>query len=194
MRIAMVGKMRSGKDTVADLITLRCNCKHIAFADGITKVIQICFPEAFMQEKPREHYQFIGQQLRKLNPNVWVNYADRTIKDLGSITSIIITDCRQSNEEEYLRRNGFFIVKVVADDKVRLDRIAKAGESVTDEQFYHDTEKQVDLIEADYVIENNGTLAEMEKKVERLLEYYLCYIEPQLKYKKQLEDYEYEDK
>jgi dephospho-CoA kinase len=174
MRIALTGKMRSGKDTVANLI----KSKHpeyttLAFSDGIKKVIQICFPEELEKgSKPRELYQRIGQELRKLNRHVWVNYVDRELQALPDSTNVIVTDCRQLNENKYLRDNGFIVVKVEADKDERLHRIKEAGEEITEEQFNHSTELEVDLIEPDYIIRNIGSIKKLEGEVDRLYEFY----------------------
>lgn len=172
MKIAVVGKMRSGKNTVADLLTEEYGFQQLAFADGITEIIKKYFPEAFTEGKPRGHYQHIGQGMRELNPNVWINHVNRRVTNIlcdgymcGVEPNVIVTDCRQKNEEMYLRRNGFKIIKVEADDQLRLQRIASAGEYVTPEQFNHDTERQVELIEADYLIDNNGTYEELKQEV-----------------------------
>jgi dephospho-CoA kinase len=72
MRLAIVGKMRSGKDTFAKYFTDLYGFKPLAFGNGITDVITRYFPEAFIMGKPREHYQVIGQTFRELDPDIWV--------------------------------------------------------------------------------------------------------------------------
>ena len=177
MRIAIVGKMRSGKDTIADMLTVQYDFEQIAFADGIKEIVGKYFPEVLDNGKPREHYQFIGQQFRKLNQNVWINNLDRKTKEMGD-SSIIVTDCRQVNEGKYLRANDYMIIKVIAEDEVRLQRISDAGESVTTEQFEHDTETQVDEIRADFAILNNGTYEDLQIAVDSAYQYYTNYFMP----------------
>lgn len=179
MRIAVVGKMRAGKDSVGDILKERFNFQAVAFGDGIKKITREFFPEAYLNGKPREHYQHIGQELRKLNPDVWVNYTHKEILNFltidiatGKETNVIVTDCRQKNEEAYLRRCGFKIVKVVANDEVRLQRIKDAGETVTYEQFNHGTEQEVDTIKADYIIFNHGAMCELERQVIDMYTYF----------------------
>lgn len=194
-KLAVVGKMRSGKDTVADMLK-GLGFETIAFADGITEIIQQFFPEALQGAKPRNHYQHIGQELRKLNPNVWINYLERRINGLtdedkfrfGLVDKLMVTDCRQVNEGKWLKESGFMVIKVEAFDNVRKERIKKAGEKVTAEQFYHDTEGQVDLIVPDYSIPNNGTLEDLEKQVAYMMGFYYSYFLPKQKYEALLKD------
>ena len=133
--------MRSGKDTIADMLTFEHGFNQIAFSDGIKEIVRDYFPEALENGKPREHYQFIGQTLRQLNPNVWINTLDRRVS-LMKDSSIIVTDCRQVNEGNYLRENEYMIIKVIALDNLRVKRIIQAGESATPDQFEHDTERR----------------------------------------------------
>lgn len=190
MRIGLCGKMRSGKDTVADLILSKHpEYRTLAFADGIKKVIEICFPEELAKgSKPREFYQYIGQNLRKLNPQVWINYTDKELQSLDNSTNVIITDCRQLNENVYLRNNGFIVVKVDADEDIRLQRIKDMGEDVSVEQFNHSTELDVDLIEPDYLLRNNGSINNLKFNVDRLFEFYNNYFKPYQDYIKLLKE------
>lgn len=178
MKIALFGKMRSGKNTVADILKEQYEFKEFAFGDGIGEIITKYFPEAFVNGKPRRHYQHIGQELRKLNPDVWVNYlfrsvnhyltqeqADSLIMNRKANENIVITDGRQLNEAERLKEAGYIIIKVETPEDIRIQRIKESGDNFSPEQLNHETEKQVDLIEADVVIKNDGTLEQLKALV-----------------------------
>lgn len=169
MKVALFGKMRSGKDTVGKLLIERYDFKKYAFGDGIAEIIIKYFPDAFRNGKPRHHYQFIGQKLRELDPDVWINYllknvdADEVKRKVNEIPyNVVVTDARQFNEGEALRKDGYIIVKVETDEDIRLERIKASGDNFTKEQLYHETELQVDLIKPDVIIKNNGTLKDLE--------------------------------
>jgi dephospho-CoA kinase len=171
MRLAIVGKMRSGKDTFAKYFTDLYEFKSLAFGNGITDVITRYFPEAFItSEKPREHYLKIGQSFRELDPDIWVEIlADRLweIEEYkGLDTDVIVTDCRQHNEYAWLKAKGFTIIKVEAEDEVRIERMAEKGEPFNPAQFYHDTEMATDTIPYDYLVTNNGPLGELIEQAE----------------------------
>lgn len=180
MKIAVVGKMRSGKNTVADILTDIYGYEQLAFADGIREIINKYFPEAYAYGKPRKHYQHIGQSLRELNPDVWINHLYERVLAIsaqgllnGTEAKVVVTDCRQKNEELFLRKKGFKIIKVISDDELRIARMIKTGEAVIPELFNHDTELQVDQIEADYIITNNGTYEELDQAVVEAYRYFL---------------------
>jgi dephospho-CoA kinase len=177
MKVALFGKIRSGKDTVGELLIKEYGCTRVAFGDGIKKIIDEFFPEAWDNGKPRLHYQHIGQELRKLNPDVWINSLVKRAEDIrlqnliyrGDSTSFVVTDGRQRNEAVKLKEQGYTIVVVETDETTRIERMIQAGDNFSMEMLRHETERQVDLIEPDYIINNNGTLEDLKIKVRELV-------------------------
>lgn len=183
MKIALVGKMRSGKDTVASLL-IPYGFQTIAFGDGIKEIVADYFPEALQAGKPREHYQKIGQWLRELNSDVWINAVARRSKDF---THTLVTDCRQKNEVRYLKSNGYMILKVHASESVRIKRIIASSDSFTPEVLQHSTEVEVDSLDFDCMVTNNGTREELVNEVKYAYKFYQQYFEPDFRYRKLLE-------
>lgn len=177
MKIALFGKIRSGKDTVGKLLIEEYGFSRVAFGDGIGEIIKRYFPEAWVGGKPRKHYQHIGQQLRVLNPDVWINYLLKTVEaweeldETMNITShTVVTDGRQVNEAKRLKEEGFVIVRVTTDTATRLERMKSLGDVFTKEDLLHETELNVDLIEPDIEIFNNGTLEDLRERVKEMIE------------------------
>ena len=50
MKVALFGKMRSGKDTVGKILIDEYHFKRFAFGDGIGEIIEKYFPEALLVE------------------------------------------------------------------------------------------------------------------------------------------------
>ena len=172
MKIALLGKMRSGKDTVGEYLCDTHNCKRFAFGDEVKDVINTYFPKAFENGKPREHYQVIGQSFRKLNPNIWIERTlekINTVEQLNPNINIVVTDVRQPNEATELRKRGFTIIKVVAPEHIRLERILAAKDNFNEEELHHETELNVDRCVYDYCITNDGTLEELYREVDVVL-------------------------
>lgn len=168
--IALFGKMRSGKNAVAEVMAKEQGYSIWALSDGITDIISKYFPEAYYtMQKPRKHYTHIGQSLRALNEDVWVNHTLRKIEK-NSLEGVVIADCRQLNEEALLRDNGFLIVKVEADLNSRLERCRAKQDAFELADLQHETEQAVDCIIPDVTIVNYGTMEELEQKVKKFLE------------------------
>lgn len=162
IQIAVAGKIRSGKNTVAAYLGKKLDCHQIAFADGISQVIIEYFNDAFKEGKPRKHYQIIGQAFRQLNPNIWVQMLDAEMDYYKEDNeNVIVTDLRQPNEYEYLKNEGFIIVKVEADFEIRVERSLASGDKFDTEDFYHETELNIDAMDYDYLVSNNTTLEDL---------------------------------
>lgn len=167
LKIGLLGKMRSGKDTVASYLIKEYGFKSFAFGDGIGDVIDAYFPQAWEDGKPRKHYQVIGQSFRQLNEDVWVEQLLNKVKDCKG--NVVITDTRQSNEVMALKKEGYKIIKIISNDANRIDRIQAQGDTWDISTFTHETEIGVDKAPFDYLIINNGTLEDLHKEVKTII-------------------------
>lgn len=161
VKIAICGKIRSGKDTLAGYFVEQ-GLNEFKFAMGIDEIIDKYFPTARVHGKPRRYYQHIGQQLRELDGDVWVNYTLSHIHRLerlypNSLNGAVISDMRQPNEAASARAAGFIVIKVITDEQERLSRMQMLGDQFTAEDLEHETERNVDKIDADIVVYNNGS-------------------------------------
>lgn len=153
LRIALTGKMRSGKNTFARHLVGYDYFYPIKFSKGISEIIDCYLPEVAAQSKNRKAYQIIGQSMRQIDPLVWVKHS---VSCAPENENLIVTDLRQANEADYLRKQGFIIVKVEACIDLRIERMKASGDTFSLEDLHHETERSVDEIEADYTIQNEG--------------------------------------
>lgn len=157
VRIALCGKIRSGKDAVADYLGDKYGFKKFRFGDGIREVIRVLYPGEMEKGKPREKMQGVGQALRQYDPNVWLNYCLNGIEKSGK-PLVIISDLRQPNEFERVTRDGWFTVRVTAPDELRIERARAKGDVFNVEDLNHDTERHVDGFPVDLEIVNDGSI------------------------------------
>lgn len=170
LKIAVCGKMRSGKDTVSDYLVKEHKFTKFAFSDGIHKVGRLLFPREFYgAEKPRKLLQDIGQHMRRVDPNIWVGFTFQQIEYVNA-NFIVISDLRQPNEWQALKEDGFFIVRVNASDETRLERSIAAGDNFTIHDMQHETEQHIDSFLVDFDIQNDGTLEELIPQIEQARE------------------------
>jgi dephospho-CoA kinase len=187
LKLALTGRMRSGKDATADYLARQYGFARFAFGDGIRKVCRELFPDQFRDNrKPRALLQGVGQAMRAFDPECWVNATmrevnehitlenelndyDRAIGEPIKPIRVVISDVRQPNEVARLRAEGFVIIRVNASDETRIQRMIDAGDTFDDGAFTHETEQHVDSFAVDYEIDNNGSLAELYAQVDEIM-------------------------
>jgi dephospho-CoA kinase len=169
LKVALFGYMRSGKDTVAERLIDKYGFTRFAFGDGIRTVTRAMFPEQYEGgNKPRALLQGFGQMARQFDPDVWVKYCFREIEQ-AKPERIVITDLRQPNEYKALYDAGFTIINVHTDEDIRIQRMIEAGDKFDPADLYHETELHMKDFAYDLRITNNGTIDDLNRKVDQVL-------------------------
>ncbi|PAD91639.1 AAA family ATPase [Shouchella clausii] len=177
LKIALIGKARAGKDSVADLLAEHYGFTKYAFGTALKRHFHDIFGE--QDGKPREGYQWFGQTMRERDPGVWVRKLfeeidiDSQYDEMFSLAPIfpVITDARQQNEYDRCRAEGYTIIRVEADDTTRLERMRAAGDRFNIDDLAHDTETQLDAFEADFTVNNGAgvTLDDLKRQVDAIM-------------------------
>jgi dephospho-CoA kinase len=183
VKIALTGKMRSGKDTVANHLYIKYGFSTVAFGDALKKNAHATFPWVSEFSKPRALYQKFGQLMRQeFDEDVWIKHAERAVKgaiDFNVNTGseeigVVITDLRQTNEYEWARANGYTVIRVTAPDEDRLWRAKLAGDDFTEADLEHETESHIDSFESDLDIVNDKDLDDLKYKIDAIMEAIRC--------------------
>ena len=156
------------KDPVGKYLIDRHGFTTYALGDGVRLTCKILYPEVVAKGKPRHLYQAIGQAMRGIDPNVWIKYMARNIGRDG-LEDIVITDVRQPNEIDTLRRAGFITVRVNADYQTRVKRMLARGDAFAEDDINHETELYIETFEVDYELYNDGNLDKLYQQIEQLL-------------------------
>jgi dephospho-CoA kinase len=177
VKIALTGKLRAGKDEVAQYLYIRHGFNRVAFGDALKRHAHEVFPWIPQSSKPRALFQAFGQLMREIDPDVWVKHAERAVK--GAIdfrvntgaerVGIVLTDVRQANEVAWCRENGFTLIRVTAPDEVRIARAIEAGDSFVENDLVHSTELAIDGFEVDYEIVNDGSVDDLKAQVDAIV-------------------------
>lgn len=179
VNIAITGKMRSGKDTIAEYLVEKYGYKKFSFGGNMKKIADQLF--GGIHKPSRSVYQKFAQLCREIDPDVWIKQVDKSIiyyksmyKAFGAedeISPIVISDLRQPNEYDYCKRNWYFIVRVTTPEDARIQRIYNLEPNITEEEINHCTEGYVDNFKVDYEILNDGTIEDLFKKVDKMVEF-----------------------
>lgn len=168
-----------GKDTAANhLEKVFKDAKRVSFADKLKQIAMLlfgltyeqCYGPVEIKEKidprygltPREILQGIGEKMRDIYPDIWVDTVFyTTIPELEAegYSKFVVSDIRYPNEADKIKKEGGHVV--------RIDRKA-GGVSVGKE---HSSETaMLGYTNYDAIVENNGTLDEFFANIETLVE------------------------
>ncbi|MEM7818659.1 MAG: AAA family ATPase [Candidatus Aenigmatarchaeota archaeon] len=182
--VGITGTIASGKDTVKKILQSKFNCYTVS----LSSIIKAELEKKKNKNFSRKNLQDLGNELRKkygthILAMLAVEYLQRD-KEL-----IIIDGIRNPGEVDFLRKkfgNKFVLIGVDANPEIRFERIKKRGndsDPKTWEEFleidkrdqgenepeYGQKTKEC-LEKADFLIINDSTLEDLEKKVNEIAE------------------------
>ncbi|AFU62216.1 deoxynucleoside monophosphate kinase [Streptomyces phage TG1] len=181
--IALLGKARSGKDTVAGRLVDRWGFRRIAFADPLKSVVLDLDPfiptgygvtvrlsrliadvgwEYAKDTYPevRRILQHSGQAVRQLDAGFWVRAALNAVDAVEAAhLPVVVTDVRYANEARALVGYGFTLVRVVRPSAV---------DSTVGAASRHPSETELDDWPTAVTLHNVGTLADLHAQVDQL--------------------------
>lgn len=164
--IGIHGKAQSGKDTVARFIKretggyiyslttpirqmLKCIGVDFDDHDWIERHKEDVIP--VIGKSPRQLMQTLGTEWGRdlINPNLWIMLATHELQDLGE--GMIVPDVRFDNEARWVRNQGGLLIHVRRNE--------------TRQVSAHSSENGIRVAPGDIVIENNGTLEDLQLRV-----------------------------
>jgi hypothetical protein len=187
IRIAISGRARTGKNTVAGLLIKYLNLQAgeyrvRAFADPMKEMIRIMFPkadkeslygasqlrsniidyiyndESNMPLTYRKVLTDIGKQARNYNNNIWIYNFDADFNMNTHTRAYICPDARFINEIEYLKKQYFYLIRVLRKGiEVGGDISEQEQGQIPDESF-------------DKVIHNDFSIDVLSEEVKQIVE------------------------
>ena len=153
MIIAFTGFLQSGKTTAAKAI----KAERLSFAAEIKEIASFFQWNGKKDIRGRKLLQDIGKIGRDYNPHIWLDIVESLIQGMeiadeecNTNTVVTLDDLRFTNEATMLKKYGAIIIKIV--------REGYNGDGTETEQGIPDSF-------VDYVIENSGTIKELQNKV-----------------------------
>lgn len=168
-KISLFGQSGSGKSTAAEILR-----RVIEEKNPKRKVVKLNVAEplhaiqAFAYKQfGRENTGQDGKLMQFLASHFERELEPTFIKRLDSHKGdpvVINSDCR-NNAYGYLKEAGFVFVEIKAAPEVRIERLGQRGDIGRYDQSK--AIEQTGKMQADWVVENNGTVEELENKIRR---------------------------
>lgn len=159
--ICFIGKAGAGKSTAREFIE-GAGYRWRSHAGPLRDVVVSLWGEEARNDRTK--LIDVGMAMREIDPDVWTNklMADLEAEHAAAARpgydpfNVVIDDCRFHNEYWNLKAAGFVFVRVWADEDVRVRRLQANGKAITIEQMRSPSETELDDIDADWNISNNG--------------------------------------
>ncbi len=175
--IGTVGKIASGKGAITNHVLEKYQATEYRFSDILRDILQRVHLDVV-----RENFASLSLGLRKYYGQDILAYA--LAQDIKNDDNkiIVVDGIRRIQDLKYLKEmQEFILVYVDADIKVRYERLIGRNEKQDDkmktfEEFQndHELETETSIKElrniADVTIDNNGTLEELNKQIDKIIE------------------------
>ncbi|MEC0167884.1 adenylate kinase [Paenibacillus graminis] len=177
--VAILGRLRSGKDTVGYYLAEKYGYTQFAFADEMKADFHRRYPEVSPNPKPRACYQFHGELMRQISgENVWVDRCFTEINAVGAVERwdaqpfrAVITDVKMPHEADALNREGYVLIRIDAPDGLRIERAVNSGDTFEYADLFHGTETALDGYPADFTVTNDAGLPELYAQIDEIMAY-----------------------
>ncbi|KAB2739908.1 hypothetical protein [Brucella anthropi] len=160
-RFALIGKSGAGKSTAAQMIDELYQARRISTGAICRKISTL-----LMGNEDKASTQKIDDALTTIDKSIFLKAA---LRDIPIGESICIDSLRFRSDIELARERGIFIIKVVASDNLRVERLRSRGQ-VFDISIdgVHRSETELEDAHVDLEIVNDGSLDKMRRAIESI--------------------------
>lgn len=159
--IAFIGRAGSGKSAAAELLVKHYGYEKLSFAAPLKVGCGTSTDRGLLQK--------VGQGVRDLCDDFWVNLFVDQLHDRKAIHRFTVDDARYPNEVVRLRMEGFITVRVVTHHSLRVARLRANGKLQDEAQLQHISETALDGFTADHTIDNSGGPDELLEQLVEIL-------------------------
>lgn len=176
LRLALVASSGSGKSTTAMLLKQAFSRK--GFSVGIEKLAQPLYnlQRAYFSEMAQaiaedaQHQllmENIASNLRMLNPRSLIDHLFARLQE--NQADVVLTDDLRDKETDWpaLVGQGYTVIRVRCDEAIRLQRLNVRQDMQT--QLTSALDEDINAIDSDYTLYNNGDLQQLEEAVNTLV-------------------------
>lgn len=165
MNIGICGKAGTGKTAVADRLVKKYGYKRYAVADEVKRIAMRLFK---MKEKDRKLLQDIGFKMREIRTTVWIDFL---VDQIRGKDKIVVDDIRYPNEYEALKKEGFKMIRVVADREICIKRLTERDGTAAIERLDDESETAMDDVEIENVLDGSLPMKKMLAQLDELLSF-----------------------
>uniref|UniRef100_A0A6C0JEY2 Uncharacterized protein n=1 Tax=viral metagenome TaxID=1070528 RepID=A0A6C0JEY2_9ZZZZ len=152
MKIAIIGKLCSGKSTCAKYLIDKYDYTCLSFGEPVKRYAKEIFG---LETKNRVIIQDFAQKIKEIDNDVWIKYLIRKLDNLQT-DKIVIDDLRFPNEYNALKNKGFIFIKLIISEEKQKERIINTYPDSFNthiERTKNISESYTNVLKSDYVID-----------------------------------------
>lgn len=175
--IGLSGRIASGKETAGKWLMKKTRADKVRFSDPLRQTLDL-----FSIPQSRENMQSLSTFLRQTYDEECIAKAIFKITmQSPSPVSIIDGVRRMADIKTFCDLDNFYLIFINTEQKIRYERMVARGENPGETEMTYDdflqkddaeSEQQIEGLkkDANFIIDNNGSLDELEKQLEDVLE------------------------
>ncbi|MEO9899234.1 hypothetical protein [Nisaea sp.] len=154
-RIALIGKSGSGKSAVAEILSQKFDVPIIKTGAVCRKVSKILFGN-----EDKRSTQMLDDALTQIDGSIFLKSALRGVTDMDGY---IIDSIRFSSDLSLAKYNGCKILRILAQDSIRVQRLQERGQVFSlESDGNHRSEVELDGVSVDNEIVNENSIAHLK--------------------------------
>ena len=162
MRVALIGKSGVGKSTVAKLLNYHAGTERISTGSICRQIAKLLFGN-----DDKTTTQILDDVLTRIDPSIFLKAALRTAP---VERPICLDSLRFKSDYNIAKVAEFTIVRVVAPDGIRVERLSERGQDFDlEKDGQHRSETELDDVDVDHIIENGRDIGALENSLKNLI-------------------------
>lgn len=168
MRIALSGKICSGKTTVAEYLELKYGFTRVSLADPLKELVAKLWGVDPNRDKAKYRQLLVstGEHLCLVDQNVWVDYL---IRNLPIRANVVVDDVRKPQEYNILKEAGFYLVRIDITATVQRARVLLKYPTMPLDLLNDYTETALDPARFDIYLDGDLAFRELKINVAQML-------------------------
>jgi cytidylate kinase len=162
VNLALYGRSGSGKSFVASILEKRFGYIRVSTGDLCRSVSRIMFGD-----EDKGNLNRISEKLREIDENIWI---DAALRQVSGQSPVVFDSIRYISDHLCLTDLKFKTVRIVSESRLSRRRLEERGQVISEEDFRHRSEWEVDKCSFHATIMNDGVSAEqLTRQIESII-------------------------
>jgi len=161
MKIAFVAKAGAGKTTLARMLVEEYGFVRLSFAKQVKSFASSILSRPIDKKRDRRFLQMLGEGARASDSLIWIKWLSWSLAEADEEgQSVVVDDCRYLNEAQWLKSQGFVLIRVLGGGHEY---------NLPKNEANHESEVELEKIKVDYRLDATGKIEEAYKNLVQII-------------------------